>query len=83
MPQAERAETIKEFLRWLEAKSKRGGASTQECIKHLQTEITQMGAKKQTCHSYIVDCLRVGFICEDKLKFKLTEEGKNWLQRKV
>ena len=44
MPQSERSQIIKAFLKWIEAKTKKGGASLRECIKHIQVEITEMGA---------------------------------------
>lgn len=83
MPQAERAEIIKEFLKWLEAKSKKGGATRGECIRHIQTELTDMGAEPQRCMKYILACCQVNFIQIDGLKYRLTEDGKNWLQRKI
>ena len=83
MPQSERSDTIKEFLLWLEAKTKTTGATLQECLKHLQIEITEMGAQDRTCRDYLKVCERAGLIRIDGLKFKVTETGKNWLQRKV
>jgi predicted transcriptional regulator len=83
MPQSERSQIIKEFLKWLEAKTKQGGATLQQCVKHIQVEITEMGAEEKRCAKYLKDCERAGLISADRLKFKITEEGKNWLQRKV
>jgi len=83
MPQSERSEIIKQFLKWLEAKTKQNGASRPECIRHIQIEITDMGAEEKRCEKYLKDCERAGLICVDGLKFKLTDAGKNWLQRKV
>jgi hypothetical protein len=82
MPQSERSTIIKEFLKWLEAKSKTNGATLQECVTHLELEITQMGATKRKCADYVDACKRAKLICTDRLKFKITSEGKNWLQRK-
>jgi len=82
MPQSERSTIIKEFLKWLEAKSKGSGANLQECISHLELEITQMGATKRKCADYIEACKRADLISIHGLKFKITPEGKNWLQRK-
>jgi len=83
LPQSERSNTIKEFLKWLEAKTKQNGATLQECLKHLQIEITEMGAQDRTCRDYLKDCERAGLIQIDRLKFTISETGKNWLRRKV
>jgi len=47
MPQSERSQIIKDFLKWLEAKTKQGGATLQQCTKHIQVEITDMGAEEK------------------------------------
>lgn len=85
MPQSERSATIKEFLWWLRAKSRRKGATMAECINILEKEICEMGATKKRCRSYVESCARVGFISlsPDRLRFTVTSEGENWLKRKV
>ena len=83
MPQSERSQIIKAFLKWIEAKTKKGGALLSECIKHIQVEITEMGAEEKRCKKYVKDCQKAGLICTDGMKFKITDAGKNWLQRKV
>jgi len=83
LPQSERANIIKDFLKWLEAKTKLGGASYRECIRHIQVEITDMGAEEKRCNKYIKSLLDTGLVHTDRLKYKLTDSGKNWLQRKV
>jgi predicted transcriptional regulator len=83
MPQSERSNTIKEFLKWLEAKTILGGATLQECLKHLQIEITEMGAQDRTCREYLKDLERAGLTQINRLKFNITEKGKDWLRRKV
>lgn len=83
MPQSERSQIIKELLKWLAAKTKQGGASYQECIKHIQVEITEMGAEEKRCKKYLKDCQKAELIYIDGMKFKITDAGKNWLQRKV
>jgi Predicted transcriptional regulator len=82
MPQSERSAIIKEFLKWIEAKSKGSGATLQDAISHLELEITDMGATKRRCSEYVNACVRSGLISIHGLKFKITDEGKNWLQRK-
>ena len=67
----------------MEAKTKQGGATLQQCVRHIQVEITEMGAEEKRCAKYLKDLEKNGLICTDSLKFKITEEGKNWLQRKV
>jgi hypothetical protein len=83
MPQSERSDIIKQFLKWLNAKSKTGGATWQECLRQIQIEITDMGAHERTCRSYLTDLERAKLIYIDGLKFRVSETGKNWLQRKV
>ena len=82
MPQSERSVIIKKFLKWLEAKSKDRGAYRQECIRHIQVEISEMGATSRRANDYIEDCKTAGLLYADGLRFKITSEGKNWLQRK-
>jgi len=82
VPQSERSLIIKEFLRWIEAKTKQGGASYQECIRHIQLEITEMGAEEKRCKKYVQDCDKAGLINTKGLKFNITDKGVNWLQRK-
>jgi predicted transcriptional regulator len=83
LPQSERSNTIKEFLKWLEAKTKQNGATLQECLKHLQIEITEMGAQDRTCREYLKDCERAGLIQVNGMRFNITENGRLWLARKV
>jgi len=83
IPQSERSQIIKAFLKWIEAKTKKGGASLRECIKHIQVEITEMGAEEKRCKKYVKDCQKAGLIYTDGMKFKISDTGKNWLQRKV
>lgn len=83
MPQSERSQIIKAFLKWIEAKTKKGGASLTECIKHIQVEITEMGAEEKRCKKYVKDCEKAGLIRTQGTKFVITDAGKNWLKRKV
>jgi len=62
MPQSERSEIIKEFLSWLGAKTRQTGATRQECIRHIQLEITNMGAEEKRCEKYLKDCEKAGLI---------------------
>ena len=84
MPQSERSQIMKELLSWLDAKSKgKGkGATLKEIIHHTQLEITDLGASNRTIRGYIRDLLRTQLIHTDGLRFMVTEEGKNWLERK-
>ena len=83
MPQSERSQIMKELLRWLNAKSKKGvGASTHEVIHHCMSEITSLGATERRVQGYIKTLDSLGFIKIYRLKWKITETGKNWLQRK-
>lgn len=82
MPQPERSGVIKEMLRWLQAKTKRGGAHRKDLIRYIQKEITEMGATPKRCMKYVKDCEDAGLLCTHGLKFKITTEGENWLKRK-
>ena len=74
---------MKQLLRWLDAKSKKGdGATTSEIIHHCIQEITELGASERTVQGYISTLNSLGLIRIYRLKWKLTEEGKNWLERK-
>lgn len=82
MPQSERSQIIKEILKWLEAKSKRKGATMQEIIDHTQLEISEMGATTKTIKGYVRSLSRNGLIQNKGLRFTITPKGENWLQRK-
>lgn len=84
MPQRERTETIREFLLWMEAKSKGSGARIEEIFNHLEVEITDMGATQRTIRDYVSRCRAQGLIeSKDDLRFVITSKGKNWLKRKI
>jgi len=75
---------MKELLRWLDAKAKKGsGAGTGDILKHIMSEISSLGATKRTARSYIETLSELGFIHQYRLKWKLTDRGKNWLKRKL
>ena len=82
MPQSERSQIIIDLLCWIEAKTKRGGASYQECISHISLEITDMGAEEKRCKKYLKSCEKFGLIRREGFRFKITEKGKDWLRRK-
>jgi hypothetical protein len=67
----------------LDAKSKQGGATIAECIHHIEVEITDMGATKKRARAYIKSCDEAGLIYTHGLKFKVSKDGQNWLERKV
>jgi hypothetical protein len=84
MPQSERSQIIIEFLRWLNAKGKKDrGATLKEAVHHIEVEITNMGATTKRSISYIKACERAGLIYTHGIKFRVTEDGKNWLKKKV
>lgn len=82
MPQSERSNTIKELLKWLNAKSKKEGATLKEIIHHVTLEITELGATDRTIRGYIRTLLRTGMIKPKGTKFICTDKCKNWLERK-
>ena len=75
---------MKELLRWLSAKSKKGdGARVGEIITYVMSEITSLGASRRTSRAYIETLSKLGFIHLYRLKWKTTEKGENWLKRKL
>jgi len=86
MPQSERSQIIIEFLKWLAAKSrskKHEGATIQECVQHIEVEITSMGATTKRALSYVKSCQKAGLLYTHGLKFRVSEVGKNWLEKKI
>jgi len=74
---------MKQLLKWLNAKSKKSdGASTHEIIHYCISEITSLGASERTVQGYIRTLKALGFIRIYRLKWKVTDEGENWLKRK-
>lgn len=82
MPQSERSQIIKEMLKWLQAKSKKNGATLKEIIDHTQLEISEMGATSRTIKGYVRSLTRNGLIQTKGVRFIITSKGQNWLERK-
>lgn len=82
MPQSERSQIMKELLRWVNAKSKKNGATTSEILHHCMSEITSLGASERTVQNYIRTLNDLGLIAIYRLKWKTTDKGQNWLKRK-
>ena len=72
---------MKELLRWLSAKSKKSdGATTQQIIRHVMSEISSLGATERRSMGYIETLSKLGFITLYRLKWKTTPIAENWLQ---
>jgi len=82
LPQSERSQNLKELLAWIKAKSMRKGATTQQILERITIEITDLGATTRTARSYLVTLERAGLIYTQGLRWKITDKGKNWLERK-
>lgn len=54
-----------------------------EATKHIQIDITNMGATQKRAVSYIKDCHRMGLIRMDSntMRWKITEKGREWLKK--
>ena len=79
MPQSERAEIIKEVLKWLNTQEKR--VTVSEFHYHVKWEITEGGASDKTIKKYLEDLHQAGLI-EDKHPFwRISKLGKEWLER--
>ena len=79
LPQSERAEIIKQILKWLIKKEK--GVTVQEFLYYVKWEITEGGASDKTIKKYLEDLHHAGLI-ENKHPFwKINKNGKDWLER--
>lgn len=84
MPQEKRSYVNIELLKWLHAKTKRGGGATRrEIVSHVILEVTDLGATKRTVLNYLQTCLELGLVSIHRNRYRLTSVGKNWLERKV
>jgi hypothetical protein len=79
MPQSERAEILKNILRWL--LSQENGATTAAVLQYTKWEITEGGATDNAIKKY-VDDLKKALLIEYKHPFwKITDAGKEWLEK--
>lgn len=79
MPQSERANVLKEIVKWLAAQEK--GATLQAIRHHIKWEITEGGATDNTIKKYIQDLSDAQLIeCEHPF-WRVTNNGKMWLER--
>ena len=82
MPQSERSHTLKELLRWLDARTKsKKGATIQEIINHTTVEITELGATDRAVRGYIRTLVRTGMIEMKVFRYYTTDKCKNWLKK--
>lgn len=79
MPQSERANNLREIVKWLE--TQKDGATTQAMYAYIKWEITEGGATDSTIRKYMKD-LEAGSLIEYKHPYwHVTEFGKKWLSR--
>jgi hypothetical protein len=78
MPQSERANVLKEILRWLAAQEK--GATLQGLSFQIKWEITEGGATDTTIKKYIQDLEGAKLIEYEHPYWKVTSNGKMWLE---
>lgn len=82
MPQPERTDKMSEILLWLNAKTKKNGASRAQLRQHTQLEITRLGATKRTCDAYLNDLLSLGLVDIGRAyRYHITADGIAWLKR--
>jgi predicted transcriptional regulator len=79
MPQSERANVLKEIMRWLASQEK--GATIQAIRHHTKWEITEGGATDNTIKKYIEDLSAAQLIEYEHPFWRVTENGKMWLER--
>lgn len=80
MPQSERTEIMKKLLKWLESKKEKG-ATLSAIITHTKVEITLLGATTNTIKKYVDDLGTNGLIHYKHPFWKISEFGKEWLER--
>ena len=79
MPQSERANVLKEIVRWLVTQE--NGATLQAIRQHIKWEITEGGATDTTIKKYIEDLSSAKLIEYEPPFWKITNNGKMWLER--
>ena len=79
MPQSERANTLKELVKWLTTQE--NGAPVQAILSYTKWEITEGGATDSTIKKYIEDLKKAAIIEYDHPFWKVTNYGKMWLER--
>jgi hypothetical protein len=79
MPQSERANVLKEIIRWLATQEK--GATLQALSHHIKWEITEGGATDTTIKKYIQDLSGAQLIEYEHPFWLVTNNGKMWLER--
>jgi hypothetical protein len=79
MPQSERANVLKEIVRWMVAQEK--GATLQALRIHIKWEITEGGATDTTIKKYIEDLDNAKLIEYEAPFWRVTNNGKMWVER--
>ena len=79
MPQIERANILKKILGWLILQEK--GVATKGLRAYVKWEITEGGGTDNSIKKYIVDLDRGGLIEYKHPFWKITNAGKQWLER--
>jgi len=79
MPQSERANNLKEIVKWLITQQE--GATVQAILQYTKWEITEGGATDNTIKKYIEDLKKASIIEYNHPFWKVTEYGKKWLER--
>jgi hypothetical protein len=79
MPQSERANVLKEIVRWLITQEK--GATIQALRTHIKWEITEGGATDTTIKKYIQDLSDAKVIEFQAPFWRVTNNGEMWLDR--
>jgi hypothetical protein len=78
MPQSERANILKEILKWLTTKAE--GATTAGLKSHIKWEITEGGATDTAIKKYIDDMNDALLIEYKHPHWLITGKGKMWLE---
>ena len=79
MPQSERANVLKEIVKWLASQEK--GATVQAILQYTKWEITEGGATDSTIKKYIEDLGKSQIIEYEHPFWKVTNYGRTWLER--
>lgn len=78
MPQSERSEILKKLLKWLNTQEKKTLAAI---VHHVKWEITEGGATNKSIKKYVEDLHKAGLIEYKHPFYKITNSGKEWLER--
>ena len=79
LPQSERAEIIKKILKYISSQER--GVTVAAFQFHVKWEITEGGASDRSIKKYLEDLRQAGLIEYKHPFWKISQLGKEWLER--